>query len=118
MSKQEAERTKTWHLGKYKWLGAAGLPTVMASDRACHVSEPGNLFQPVVLPWAGLICSSGSPCLGCGAPGEFERLGVKRTLVFMTILVPGPVALHPPDRVEVTGMGENAKVAHSFRKPV
>lgn len=55
--------------------------------------------------------------LGLWGPPGFERLGVKRTLEVMAVLVPGPVALHPLGRVEVTGAGENTKVAHSFRKP-
>lgn len=91
---------------------------VMASDQACHASESRSLFHPVILPGAGLICSCvWEPMLGLWGPPGFERLGVKRTLVVMAVLVPGPVALHPLGRVEVTGAGENAKVAHSFRKP-
>lgn len=93
-------------------------PLIMASDRACHVRGSRSVFQPVILPWAGLIRSRiWEPMLGLRGPPGFERLGVKRTLVVMAVLVPGPVALHPLGRVEVTGAGENAKVAHSFRKP-
>lgn len=35
--------------------------------------------------------------------------------MFMAVLVPGPVALHPLGRVIITGEGENSKVAQ-FQK--
>lgn len=36
--------------------------------------------------------------------------------MFMEILEPGPVALCLLSRVKVTGVGENTKVTHKFRK--